>query len=533
MIIRLSIALFNGVQILTLVICFCSFALFGQDGSLDSIFGINGISTKFKGTDISVRQVAVQKDGKIVVFAGCNYCNPEFILYRYNVNGLPDSTFGVNGMVNWSNNAAQKYYSGNASSLVLLDNGKILVAGYYLYQVDPTLPNAQYEFALGRFNSNGTRDSTFGINGRVHSQIGERHEAYGKTLAIQADEKIIVGGYMYKTGGYTNCLVRYHSDGKIDSSFGLYGIAEMPIGGYISSIAIQKDGRILFMGNDSKNNSTFISLARFNNNGTIDKTFDNDGLVTTSLGVMGDISGNMLTLQSDGKIFITGYAILETDKKSSHIALVRYNVNGSLDNTFDKDGIVLTQIDSNRSSASSIVIQSDRKIVISGNTTISTTSYPCLIRYNSDGSLDSTFDFDGKVVVPVEFRAGSSSVVLQSDNKIVIASTEINNRDIMLFLARYNNRDHSTINSSDIQLIELSIYPNPMNNQSTIQTSINLQNASLLIFNIYGQLVSKRDNLYGNEVDFFRDNLSNGMYFINLLMGSRIISNVLKIVISE
>jgi uncharacterized delta-60 repeat protein/uncharacterized repeat protein (TIGR01451 family) len=180
----------------------------------------------------------------------------------------------------------------------------------------------------------------------------------------------------------------------------------------IHGIAVQPDGKIVAGGGSSEG----FALARYNTDGSLDTTFDGDGKVTTSIGA-GVGSGNSLTLQPDGKIVIAGLSGLSI--YFSDFALARYNTDGSLDTTFDGDGKVTTTINSSLSEAHSLVLQPDGKIVAAG---ASGSSF-ALARYNSDGSLDPTFDDEGTLTTPIGNSASAKAVALQVDGKIVASGT--------------------------------------------------------------------------------------------------------------
>ena len=152
--------------------------------------------------------------------------------------------------------------------------------------------------------------------------------------------------------------------------------------------------------------------------GDLDTSFDSDGKVTTAIGSAMTLLRSV-AIQSDGKIVAAGYS----DNGSNYdFALVRYNTDGSLDTSFDSDGKVTTAIGSGNDSAFSVAIQSDGKIVAAGYSTTVVTDDFALVRYNTDGSLDTSFDSDGKVTTAIGSGDDDAfSVAIQSDGKIVAA----------------------------------------------------------------------------------------------------------------
>jgi uncharacterized delta-60 repeat protein len=157
-------------------------------------------------------------------------------------------------------------------------------------------------------------------------------------------------------------LLRFNTDGSLDTTFHSDGIVTTSLGGLlalVSSIAVQADGKILVSGTGS---DVSICLARFNTDGTLDITFDSDGAVTTTTGGIDGETGG-IALQEDGKIAVVGTFAISKDE--GFFLLVRYNTNGTLDSTFDEDGKV---VGSEFYFAKCIALQPDGKILVGGHT---------------------------------------------------------------------------------------------------------------------------------------------------------------------
>ncbi len=229
-------------------------------------------------------------------------------------------------------------------------------------------------------------------------------------------------------------FITYAQDGQLDMSFADSGKVINSIGstadigwsGEAHSTLIQSDGKIIAVGFASDGSQTFFALTRYNQNGIIDSTFGINGVDTTAIGYSDDKAYSAL-IQPDGKIIAAGYA---TENYLHVFALVRYNKDGSRDNTFGTNGIVTTAVDKSDDKIFSIAIQQDGKIVATG------TSYEginnqnvyvfALARYNPDGSLDNTFGTNGMVTTALEISGTlqqdneAKSVIVQNDGKIVI-----------------------------------------------------------------------------------------------------------------
>jgi uncharacterized delta-60 repeat protein len=244
-----------------------------------------------------------------------------------------------------------------------------------------------------------------------------------EAVAIQSDGKIVaagqVGGFRPNTG---IGLVRYNTDGSLDSSFDGDGKLLTPNSGNLSiaahAMAIQSNGKIVVAGSALDSSIGKFALIRYNPNGSLDTSFDGDGIVLTLIGERAGASA--VAIQPDGKIIAVGSA--DIGAELSGFALARYNADGSLDASFDGDGKVITDFGASGAGANSVAIQSNGKIVVAGST-FPNTGF-ALARYNTDGSLDASFDGDGKVVTPVGDRnISASAVAIQPDGKIVAAGT--------------------------------------------------------------------------------------------------------------
>lgn len=374
------------------------YAQWEPSGSADVGFGTNGVVTTDIGASDSGNAVAVESDGTIVV-AGTS--DSDFALARYNADGSLDASFDADGKVTTDIGSSSSDWG---SAAAIQADGKIVVAG-----------TSANDFALVRYNTDGSLDTTFDTDGKVTTDIGTSTSDGGNAVAIQSDGKIVVAG----TSGIALALARYNTDGSLDTSFGTDGKVTAAIVGQQDigrAVAIQSDGKIVVAGTARTSGVTFdVFVARHNTDGSLDASFDTDGKVTTDFGT-GNNSGRAVAIQSDGKIIVAG-------SSSDQFALARYNTDGSLDTSYDTDGMVTTAIGV-VDAANAVTIQSDGKIVVAGETSDGTGSVFGLVRYNADGSLDASFDTDGIVITSI----GSSSiddngnaVAIQSDGRIIVA----------------------------------------------------------------------------------------------------------------
>jgi uncharacterized delta-60 repeat protein len=296
-------------------------------------------------------------------------------------------------------------------SVAIQSDGKIVAAGEGF--------GSLWDFALARYNTDGTLDTSFDSDGKVTTVFGASNDRV-YSVAIQSDGKIVVAGVSYTGSSNDFALVRYNTDGSLDTSFDSDGKVTTDFGGgndQAFSVAIQSDGKIVAAGN-SRNGNWDFALARYNTDGSLDTSFDSGGKVTTDFGG-GNDRAYSVAIQSDGKIVAAGYS---SNGSNNDFALVRYNTDGTLDTNFDSGGKVTTDFGGGDDQAYSVAIQSDGKIVVAGLSYTGSNNGFALVRYNTDGTLDTSFDSDGKVTTAIGGTNDRAySVAIQSDGKIVAA----------------------------------------------------------------------------------------------------------------
>lgn len=390
------------------------------NGSINSAYGNKGFSD---AAGITGHDAIMQPDGKIlIVGAADNRSYSNFALTRYNTDGSFDSSF--------SNDGTQLTEFGSgfdfAVSAALQDDGKIVVAGY-----------ANEDFAVARYNPDGSPDSSFSEDGRQITKF-EPGPSFANSVAIQKDGRIVVAGYTWNGTDNDFALARYTADGSPDSTFSGDGKETTSFGGsdYGYSAAIQNDGKILVAGYASFGLDYVLALARYTADGSADSTFDGDGKQTTTYnsGYSYPIS---IVLQNSGKIIVTHYIL---NGKNYDFAVTRYNTDGSLDTGFAVDGKQTTDFNGGDDYALAAAIQPDGKIVVTGQANIEErVSDFALCRYNSDGTPDSTFNKDGKL--HDKLKQGYTvyrSTAVQKDGKIVAAGYTWNGMHFKFAVSRFN-----------------------------------------------------------------------------------------------
>jgi uncharacterized delta-60 repeat protein len=277
-------------------------------------------------------------------------------------------------------------------------------------------------------------------NGSVIQPIGSSDD-YGRSLAIQPDGKILLGGSCNNVGNNDFCIARFNSDGTLDINFGSSGKVIQPIGSaedYGYSLAIQSDGKIL-LGGYCKNGSNYdFCIARFNSNGSPDTSFGSGGKVIEPIGSDNDI-GNSLAIQPDGKILLGGRCI---NGDYFDFCIARFNSNGTLDTSFGSSGKVIQPIGSYNDFGYSLAIQPDGKILLGGSCPNGINDDFCIARFNSDGTLDTTFGSpNGYIIQPIGSLGSSHdrgySLAIQPDGKILLGGICYNRSDYDFCIARF------------------------------------------------------------------------------------------------
>ncbi len=339
-----------------------------SDGSIDETFDTG------TGANGHVNSIVVQPDGKILIggeFTTFNGASKNRLV-RLTTNGSIDDSFistGANDDVN---------------SIVLNPDGKILVGGAF-----DTFNGASH-MRLTRLNANGSIDSSFNVGSGASSRVN--------TVTVQEDQKILVGGYFTSFNGVAKkCLVRLNSDGSIDDSFDIGAGANI---GDVYSIVIHQDNKIIIGGQFTAFNGVALnSLARLNVDGSIDPTFN------IGSGATGSVTSTVVL--NEGKILVGGWFTGYNNKFSNR--MVRLNVDGSLDNTFQNESWGAN------GTVFQIVEQEDHKLIVGGDfTSFNGVVKKYLVRLNTDGSIDESFKIGSGPNGVIR------AIVLQADGKILL-----------------------------------------------------------------------------------------------------------------
>ncbi len=328
---------------------------------------------------------------------------------RYLQNGEMDTEFGNYGVIQ----RVTSDLEGEANSVVIQKDNKIVITGY---SISPATNNE--EITLIRFTENGNVDKSFGNKGFTVTEVSNEKDN-GESVAIQPDGKIVVVGSTDHKPTTDIVLIRYDENGSIDYSFGINGIVITDINSSLDigkSLVIQSDGKIIVSGFTHIINKFFMTLLRYDSNGVLDPTFGNGGIVIT------DINGRRgkmdMAMQNDGKIILVGPSEVES---SHHFTVLRFNNNGSLDKGFGNNGVTKTII-GNYSEAESVALDLNGNIVVAGTTELGNEEF-VVAMYNQGGMLVREFGLDGVVKIGFIKNSvdRAHTVVIDNDGNIILA----------------------------------------------------------------------------------------------------------------
>lgn len=391
------------------------------EGGLDTTFGNGGkVTTKIGNGNDNAWAAAVQPDGKILAVGFTwNGHDNDFALVRYEPNGTLDQSFGNNGRVTTGFGKGDD----RAFGVALQPDGKIVVAGSHA--------RGTFDFALARFNANGTLDPSFGNNGKVRTSFGAASDDNAVDVVVQSTGRIVAGG---ATSGGLNldfALVGYEPDGSLDPTFGTGGMVTTGFSGFDAIEDLTLDGDAILAGGGTSGD---WALARYDADGTLDAGFGIGGKTTTVF-PSGAAIIDAVGIQPGGRIVAVG----ENGSGNEDFTLAGYTPAGVLDATFGTGGKTIAPIGSHDDLACTLVVQPDGKIVVGGDTNNGSDYDFALARFDADGIPDPTFGSGGSTITSFgQSHEFSYAVVLQTPGKIVQVGYSIRRGDFDFALARFD-----------------------------------------------------------------------------------------------
>lgn len=507
-----------------ILLCFISGAVFSQAGKLDPTFGFQGRAITTTNGQTRLIALVLQPDGKIIALGDHD---AGFEMVRYWPDGTKDRSFGVAGI------ATQKFTrNADACGMSLLENGQIIVAASTFTYLG-TGPNDVSDIVLLRFNTNGTLDENFGVNGIVTTDMEQLDRA--SSMAIQKDGKIVI------TGGTTNnylhwdmLTLSYLPDGKPDISFGGKGYVIIKydtvsqIRYYGNFIRSREDGKIL-IGGGILNYKTYVInplLLQFMPDGTIDSSFSTDGVASA----INFESIYSFALQEDQKIIVSG--TVPNWFYGPEGALMRFTANGEVDSSYGKNGVALIFNNTAHRTgvAAYIAIQKDGKVLCAGygeHDINIAREFEGMIRFTKDGKKDKSFGENGTVHFPrylYEYYGYGNKfpIVIQPDGKIL---TGTNDHEKLIIFRLLNDQNVQLVDIDNQVIPEersINIYPNPVTEKLFLK-GLKDATANIKIMDMQGNVfINKKLNIHETSIDV--RNLKAGQYMISIDQENKIIS---------
>ena len=476
----------------TLCISLCAAPVVqAQTGALDPTFNNTGyVIQQVNGRD-AVQKILVQDDGKIlsIGMSWDDTFTARAYVFRYMPDGTPDAEFGDNGMfMQELDNEALLH------SALITHAGKILLAG-------STTDYQTYRMMLIQLNADGTPDDSFGTNGIVLQSVSAvvaNAEDMIRDVTLDAQGNILVCGSSYDQNYVRRpVVVRFTPDGTLDTTFGVGGVATIPVMAVGSSafegIKIQPDGKIVASGYFGETELWYtLLLVRFNADGTLDDSFSADGIVKHNHGNVDDAAYD-LELTSDGSILVAGKTVTVTYNYSA--LLMKFTPAGEVDASFGDAGAVEEDLD-DFDYAWEIALQAGGRIIMAGTSGDGPPNGFDLIvwKYMADGTPDMTFGNSGSIqhVIP-NYSTMIYAMELQADGKILIGGQArvVSANNNSFFTARLENDLTSGIGGPSVAG-SAQTFPNPAvaGSEVMVQFPEDVQpGARLNLYNAKGQLV--------------------------------------------
>jgi len=480
-------------------------------GTLDPTFGTAGITTTSIGPNNETAHAIAVQADGKIVVAGETYNNSNVVEDFALVRYNSDGSLDNTFGTNGFVVTDMQQSTDVVKAIAIQPDGKIVVAGYS----DNTF---NYDFAVARYLANGTLDNTFGTNGKVIKNFGSTD--FGLAMALLPNGKILVSGRAYNGQNGDFALIQLNANGSYDNTFGTAGAMMADLFGEDESanaIAIQADGKIVLVGDRYKNNVSIFAIARFNPDGSLDPSFSFDGKLSTAIGTMNDVA-HAVAIQGDGKIVVAG---VSNTAAISDFALARYLSDGTPDNTFSSDGQLTTNVANGGDYSTALAIQPDGKIlaggVVPGNNSISDFA---VVRYLSDGSLDAMFGNNGIGIADFNTGNDKAKAMVLHQGKIVMAGSSDKNAQTAFAVARFLGTSSVTVEDllSDSPGFEL--FPNPASELLQIKLK-GEASGSIRVISATGQLMEEMP-ICAENIQLNVTNWPGGMYFVERREDSRI-----------
>jgi uncharacterized delta-60 repeat protein len=475
------------------LVFFVSCSLSAQTVSVDNSFGVNGIVVV--PTTSEIHKTVITPDGEIISAGYSIESNGSgayhLTLTKHHADGSINDDFGTNGIAEHHINFASQPFD-----MVLLDDGKILVAGFVYLGPTQSGPGETQAF-VSRCKPNGELDSTFAADGTFTLNVSDGHFT---NLFVEDDNSILLSGNVFNGA----ILYKLDSDGTPVASFGTNGMKQLSEAGsfFINFSAIKlQDGNLLSVGLDGTEfDNTKLACQKLDAAGNRIPGFGENGrFIYDSYSGLPEITElfSHAAERSDGKIVLSGSVLQRT--------LALLNPDGTLDNTFGTGGFLLHDYPN-----SHLILQEDNKILLGGNVEIWDYNYGISItRFTDNGDPDPSFNFSGNYELDISEENDYLQTFQFTDEThlLIGGSSRLNNGNADFLLAKLDISE--TLSLEETAESDFSIYPNPAKNVLFFE---GILPEKVSILSAQGQILIETD--YSNENGIDLNDLASGSYLV-------------------
>ena len=477
--------------------------------SLDPSFGTDGITSVAVGIqNAGSSTVSLLPDGEFIVsgYGVAGLAGYDFTLVKFTADGQIDANFADNGISLLDISGYQK--SDLPYSSTVQDDGKILIVGR-------SYGSSNLDVVLARYLPNGQLDSMFADNGHFAFDY-QGHSDRGYDVAIQADQKIVLSGYLSDDSTSVLMVMRFNPNGLLDSTFADNGLYINDFGVSNSrayKIEVLPNQKLIISGRAIFETSKDLVLLQLNPDGTLDTDFGTNGVSIIDVSNESDDVGYSFLVQEDGSFLIGGDALVDTTKFAT---LTKVLSNGMLDMNFGTNGKIVDTLAGTKI-ITSIINQPDGKILVNAHSS----SINTLIRFSSNGQLDTDFGINGVYALPISNHLLGDAMLFQPDGKLVVLGKQLVNK-VEIAMVRFITE--FTVGIVDFSLAEnILTYPNPILSETTFEYSLKQpEHLSLKLFDLSGKCIqtffSNQEKNQGTHQESIRINPSipAGNYILRL-----------------
>lgn len=490
-------------KIITLIL-FLPLLLLSQEGEFDISFNGDGKLILDLSYDDGATCVAMQPDEKIVIGGTVSKSDVSSVVLRLDRYGNADLTFGTLGIAEIS----FPDFDPSIQDVGIQDDGKILA-------LSRTYRASESGVMINRLNANGSLDMTFGDTGMVYRE-GWFGSSYWNSILPMPGGKFIVGGYAYfSNGGVSGVMLGYNENGSRNLAFGDSGMVKFSLNG--SSVNIEKlfrskNGQIWAVGSGYAQGNRNFLIAQFNEDGTFYSPFGGNGIATIPFG--DDASAYDAAEQGDGKLVLAGSIYLNGDYQ---FAVSRILTDGTLDQSFGSNGKVTTKVLNGDSRAVSVSVLGDGKILTAGEAEGIWNKDFAIVRYRKDGSLDPSFNYDGISTKNMgsdddEARAA----VMQPNGRLVmVGKTFENSFSSNVFTAGRFLGGQGTVGITEAEVYDFTVFPNPAHSYIQLQFEHFVNEIQVSLINQSGGVVSTWQGL-GYSLNIDVQQVPAGLYLLQV-----------------